>query len=69
MIVIRFSSVDGAIWKRKFSSEEKARAAVLEQLGPVELGSTYAVSGDGICKAEIATGDITMRKLMQEVSS
>ena len=66
MITIRFTSVDGGNWKRNYPDADKARAAVTKQLGPCEFGSSYAISYDGICKAQVESGGMTIRELMRE---
>lgn len=52
-IKLRFSSLDGARWTKTFKTIEGARKAALHQIGPPEIGSTYAVSGDGVCKVTV----------------
>lgn len=57
MIKLRYSSVDGG-WKLKsFKSLKGARKYAQYWLGKnPEMGSTYAVSGDGIGKIEVLEG-------------
>ncbi len=34
-------------------SQEEAKKIIVEQLGPPEVGSTYAISGDGVAKVTV----------------
>lgn len=61
-IKLKFSSVDGARWYRRYATKEGARAAIIKQLGNPEVGWTYAISGDGICKVMVS-GDATILEL------
>lgn len=64
MIKLYFSSVDGCRWVKQFKTLDGARRAALKQIGPPEVGSTYAVSGDGVCKVQVAGA--TIRELFPQ---
>jgi hypothetical protein len=53
MIKVKYSSVDGGRMSRSFKSLKGARAFAQKMVGKnPEMGSSYAVSGDGIGKIE-----------------
>lgn len=54
MIKLYFSTVEGSRWVKQYKTLAGARKAALKQLGPPEIGSTYAISGDGVCKVQVA---------------
>jgi hypothetical protein len=63
MIKIKYSSVDGGRMSRSFKSLKGARAFAQKMVGKnPEMGSSYAVSGDGIGKIEAygAAGKLTI---------
>lgn len=63
MIKIKYSSVDGYLQRKSFKSLKGARKYAQERIGTYpEMGSTYAVSGDGIGKIEVIEG-VTLRQL------
>jgi hypothetical protein len=64
-IKLRFSSCDGGSRVKVFKSIAGARKAVIHQLGNPEIGSSYAVSGDGVCKCEVS-GDASVRDLFPQ---
>lgn len=63
-VKLRFSSCDGSKWTKSFKTLAGARKAALRQIGPPEIGSTYAISGDGVCKVEVE--GCTIRELFQK---
>jgi hypothetical protein len=52
-IKLYFSTVDHCRWVKQYKTLDGARKAALKQLGPPEVGSTYAISGDGVCKVQV----------------
>jgi len=63
MITVKYSSVDGGRLSRSFKSLKGARAFAQKMVGKhPEMGSSYAVSGDGIGKIEAygAAGKLTV---------
>ena len=53
-ITVRYSAIDGAKQTKKFSDLEAARAFAVEMVGEnPEMGSMYAISGDGIGKVVV----------------
>lgn len=54
IIKVKRTSCDGARDKRTFKSLQRARAYAQYYAGKhPEMGSTYAISGDGIVKIEV----------------
>jgi hypothetical protein len=54
MIKLRYSSIDGVRKTRTFQAIPAAHAYAAERVGAhPEMGSTYAISGDGIGKIEV----------------
>ena len=54
MIVVYYSSIDGCRETRKYKTLEGARRFAQEMIGRTpEMGSYYAVSGDGVGKIEV----------------
>ena len=55
MIKVKYSSVDSRNGKwRSFKTLSRARKFAQHWIGKTpEIGATYAVSGDGICKIEV----------------
>lgn len=57
MIVIRYTAVDGYSTKRRYKTLEGASDYARRMVGETpELGSTYAISGDGIGKITVVEG-------------
>ena len=65
-IKLRFSSCDGGRWSKTVKSIAGARKAIIHQIGQPEIGSTYAISGDGICKVEVS-GDASLNELFPQL--
>jgi hypothetical protein len=62
MITIRYTSIDRCRVTRKYKTLAHARAFAVKYVGPSpELGSTYAVSSDGVGK--ITVEGVTLREL------
>lgn len=54
MIIVYYSSIDGCRETRKYKTLEGARRFAQEMIGRTpEMGSYYAVSGDGVGKIEV----------------
>lgn len=67
-IVVRIEGVDGAGQRRKFTTIAGASAFARKFVGDTpEMGSTYAVSGDGVCKA--TCDGCTLRELFPAVGA
>jgi len=65
-IVVSWSAVDGAHGHRTFRTLKRARTFAHERVGETpELGQTYAIAGDGVCRVTVEGA--TLRDLFPAV--